>query len=140
MEKFTLQLIEKEIKTGNEPWEKETRWFTETEDGFDGTAQGYGYKTPKKLYVAYWFFKNKDKINQSKGDAIRFLKENPEVKKELKSYFDEDNSFHRAKDGDDTSLKDFVFRATNSNMTEVVEKLNSIKHLWRSLQLHNYWK
>ena len=65
MEKFTLQLTKKEIKTEDEPWEKEERWFTKTEDGFDGTAQGYGYKTPKKLYAAYWFFKNKNNKIQS---------------------------------------------------------------------------
>ena len=135
-----LQLTKKEIKTGDEPWEKEERWFTKTDDGFDGTAQGYGYKTPKKLYAAYWFFKNKDKINQSKKDVIKFLKENPDVKKELKSYFDENECFYRAKDGEDTSFKDFMVRAKNSDISEIGKKLNNVKHLWHSLELHNYWK
>jgi len=53
-----LNLIKKEIdKSGEYGFPvTETRWFVETEDGFDGTAQGYGFKSPQALYKCIWLF------------------------------------------------------------------------------------
>jgi len=55
-----LNIIPKRVPV--QDWH-ETRYFVETNDGFDGTAQGYGYRSPQNIYRAYsYYVKNwKDK-------------------------------------------------------------------------------
>ena len=74
---ITTKIIEDDV--GN----TETRYFGKTEDSFDGTAQGYGFKSKEKLEKAYWFYKNRDKISDKKNKAKKFLKENPQIKRLL---------------------------------------------------------
>ena len=65
-EKFKLNLIKKEVEN-NKTWGvpvKKFRWFVETNDGFDGTAQGYGYKTPQAVYKAYAYLRVKTNGNK----------------------------------------------------------------------------
>ena len=109
---------------------KEVRWFVETGDGFDGTAQGYGFKTPQAVYRAYAFFKNKDKYAQQKADIKRFLKENLDIKKELDDYFDESECLWRLKDGEEDSIEDMVERLEDG---ETKDKFKTNKHLWKQL-------
>lgn len=137
-EKFKLNLIKKEVKKSSQygTYSRETRWFVETNDGFDDTANGYGYKTPKAVYKAYSYFLNKDKYAQKKKEIKQWLKDNPDVKAEFDNYFHEDNCFYRAKDGEETSVENLILCIPNK--TVVVEKLNSNKNLWQ--QLMRYYR
>jgi hypothetical protein len=114
----------------------EIRWFTQTDDGFDGTAGGYGYKTPEKLYAAYWFFKNQDKILALKAEARKYLKDNDDVSFALRSYFHPDNCFYRLKDGEDSSIKNFIKESADDGLSKIADKLNTVKHLWKSMEIH----
>lgn len=121
-----LNLIKKDMNG-------EPRWFVKTNDGFDGTAQGYGYKTPDAVYRAYAWFKSKDKRKQQKKDLNRFFKENPDIKSLLDAYFSEDEMFYRYKDGEDSSMKDFM-NATKIERPDIVEKIVAIKYLWKTIE------
>jgi hypothetical protein len=125
MEKIKLNLIKKEIKN-------ESRWFVETGDGFDGTAQGYGYKTPQAVYRAYTYFKSKDERKAQEQEASKFLQENQDVKKVLEEYLDEDNCFYRLKDGDETSIPDLLEQISDEQ-PETANKLTQAKSLWRAI-------
>lgn len=112
----------------------ETRYFGKTEDSFDGTAQGYGYKSIEKLQKAYWFYKNKDKINARKGKAKSFLKDNPLIKKLLDDYFCEQNYLYAAKDGEDINMKTFLaMLEQEGNHQEVIDKMNENEDIWKNL-------
>ena len=114
--------------------EYETRYFGKTDDGFDGTAQGYGYKSIEKLNKAYWFFKNKDKINANKNKAKRFLKDNLDVKKCLLNYFDADNAVYAWKNSEELSFADLLESLEKENNSDIINKLNNVKHLWKTLE------
>lgn len=111
----------------------EPRWFVETNDGFDGAAQGYGYKSPAKLYKAYWFFKNRGKIEDAQRLAQTFLGKNLDVKAYLDTYFSEIECFYRLKEGDSTSIKDLI-ESSRQEDTKIVEKLHNNVNLWKSLE------
>ena len=53
-------------------------------------AQSYGYKTFEKAQKAMWYkFKGgKAKISTDKNEAIKFFKENPEIKKRLDNLYE----------------------------------------------------
>jgi len=127
-----IKIIQKEIKTGNEPWEKEIRYFSETNDGFDGTAQGYGYKSVQAINKAYWFFKNKNKLTKQQNDAKQFLSDNLNVKSALKSYFNCENNFWMVKEGINISIKHFCDYYKSE--IEIIEKLSTVKELWKSIE------
>jgi hypothetical protein len=115
------------------------RYFTKTDDGFDGTAQGWGYKTKEKLMKAYWFHQNRHKINGLKSDAKKFLTENPKIKKILSKYFDFDNVFHALKCGTSLSFETLMNDLNDNdwnleNKTEIIEILNKNKHLWKTIE------
>jgi len=115
------------------------RWFAKTDDGFDGTAQGWGFKTKEKLMKAYWFYQNRHKINGLKSEAKKFLAENPKIKKILLKYFDDDNVFHALKCGVSLSFKTLMVDINDvnwniENKTEIVEILNKNKHLWKTIE------
>lgn len=114
------------------------RWFAKTDDGFDGMAQGWGYKTKEKLMRAYWFHQNRHKINGLKSEAKKFLAENPRIKKILYKYFDADNILHALKCGVslsfETLLNDLNDDWDMENKAEVVEILNKNKHLWKTME------
>lgn len=106
------------FKTGSEPWDvgyvnDETRFFTipEKVGSFDGTAQGYGYKTAQALYKAYYFSANRKKIiknaNNRKQEVQKFLTEYPKIKDKVKEYFSEDSLLDMAKDSENPNYKDF---------------------------------
>lgn len=130
-----LNLIKKEIDKSAEydgiPV-KETRWFVETNDGFDGTANGYGYKTPQAVYKAYAYFKSKDKRNQETNTIKQFLVDNLDVKKALKNYLDADWAIDRMKDGEPTSIENML-EYLEDDEPELVKKLKDNKHLWKAL-------
>ena len=129
-----LDLIKKEI---THEYDVETRWFVETNDGFDGTANGYGYKSPQKLYKAYWYFKNKDKFKSLRKEVIKFLKENPDIKQIIDDYMDPDWQLDRWKDNEPTSIPDLIELIEHyddmSEKEKIIEKLNDVEHLWKSI-------
>lgn len=100
-----ITIISRATKSG-------TRYFTDPPKigGFDGTAQGYGYKTEQGLRKALWYQQNKGKIAEKDKRARGFLKQNPEIDALFNLYMDEDECFHRMKDGEPTSMKDFLER------------------------------
>lgn len=124
---ITTKIIEDNV--GN----TETRYFGETGDGFDGTAQGYGYKSKEKLEKAYWFYKNKDKINAKNNKAKKFLKENPQIKRLLDEYFSAQNYLYAFKDGGELTMESFLELLEEEGNLEIMQKLNDNKDIWRSL-------
>lgn len=128
-----LKLIKKEVIKKEDYGQevKENRWFVETNDGFDGTAQGYGYKTPQSLYKAYGYFKNKNSRKNDEKLVKKFLNENLDVKTILNSYLDPDWWIDREKDGDPTSIEDMI--ETYKEESVVIDKLIKNKHLWKQL-------
>lgn len=138
-----LIITSKTIQTGDdiEFLNYETRYFAESDDGFDGTAQGYGYKSKQKLILAYWYFLNKNKIKSLKGETKRFMKDNPEIKKLFDNYFDESNCLDYAKNNDEMSIQDFIniiSKDENINSQEIIRKLNEKKHLWKTIMQGDY--
>ena len=129
-----LNLIKKEIdKSGEYGFPvTETRWFVETGDGFDGTAQGYGFKSPQALYKAYSYFHNRNKIKSTKDKVKNFLENNPDVKTAIENYCDADWMLDRIKDGDPTSIPHMIELISEDN-PKVVEKLNANKSLWNEI-------
>ena len=120
-------------RTWTETKDYEARYFAETDDGFDGTAQGYGYKSMEKLQKAYWYYKNKDKIRAKKKEARRFLRENPKINRLLKNYFSVDNCVYALKCGETLSIGHLI-RELNPDEEEIKSKLLDVKHLWRTLE------
>ena len=132
--KFKLDLIKKEVDKSEEYGApvKETRWFVETNDGFDGTANGYGYKTPQAVYRAYSYFKNKDQRKAEFKIVQKFLKDNPDVRKMINNYMDADWVIDRQKDGEDSTIKNMI-EIMKEKYPKVVEKLEENKNLWKLL-------
>lgn len=104
---------------GKEPWEveytnNETRYFTIPEKigSFDGTAQGYGYKSKASLYKAYYYQANKKQIEQNARNNKHFVKEylakNPAVKECFDIYFSEDNMLRNLKERYPINYEDFT--------------------------------
>lgn len=111
----------------------ETRYFGKIDDGFDGTAQGYGYKSKEKLEKAYWFYKNKDKIKAKKNKAKKFLKDNPNIKRLLDNYFSAQNYVYAFKEGEEFTMESFLETIKEEGNFEVIQKLNDNKDIWRNL-------
>lgn len=132
-EKFKLDLIKKEIDKSEDYGVpvKETRWFVETNDGFDRTANGYGYKTPQAVYKAYAYFKSKDQRKQQGKEIKQFLATNPDVAEVLSEYFVDWRCIDRLKNGEESSLEDLV-KCINDR-PETAKKLQDNKHLWKAL-------
>ena len=125
-----LTLIKKDVLIEEgQPW-TEPRWFVETGDGFDGTAQGYGYKSPQALHKAYAYFKNRKHPKKASG-VKEFLRDNADVKTICDLYFDVDEMFHRMKAGETISIENLVSSIAGNVL--VIEKLNNVKHLWKQL-------
>jgi len=135
-EKFKLDLIKKEIDKSEDYGVpvKETRWFVETNDGFDGTANGYGYKTPQAIYKAYAYFKSKDQRKQQGKEIKQFLASNPDIRDAFDEYFHESNCIYRLKDREPTSVENMITYI--EDQPEVVKKLQENKHLWKALMKH----
>lgn len=135
-EKFKLDLIKKEIDKSEDYGVpvKETRWFVETNDGFDGTANGYGYKTPQAIYKAYAYFKSKDQRKQKGQEIKQFLAANPDIVAVCEAYFDEGESIYRLKDREPTSVENMLTYIEDK--PDVAKKLLDNKHLWKSLIKH----
>jgi len=112
---------------------KGDRWFVETNDGFDGTAHGYGYKTPQAVYRAYAYFKNKDKREEQDKEVRDLLKNNPDIKEALDNYLNEDNCFYRLKDGEETSMSGLIEEVIDDEKPDVAKKLEEIKRLWKAI-------
>lgn len=129
-----LNLIKKEIDKSEEYGVPvtETRWFVETNDGFDGSAQGYGYKTPQALYKAYAYFKSKDQRKAETNQVKKFLKDNPDVKAAIDEYLSDDASWYRLKDGEPSSIEHLV-ESIKDKQPEVAKKLTEAKDLWREI-------
>lgn len=133
-QQFKLDLIKKEIDKSAEYGVsvKEVRWFVETNDGFDGTAQGYGFKTPQAVYKAYAYFKSKDKKKADTGRIKQFLKDNPDVKAALNNYLDADWVKDRYLDGEPNSIENMLEHIAE-DQPEVAKKLNDNKNIWKAL-------
>jgi len=110
----------------------EIRFFAEEADpGFDGTANGYGFKSVEKLKKSYWFFQNKDRLKNLEMEAKDFLKQNPDVKQILNDYFDADWCIDRFCDGEEATIENLI-EDFKEDHPELVEKLLNAKHLWKS--------
>lgn len=129
-----LNLIKKEIDKSEEYGVpvKETRWFVETNDGFDGAAQGYGYKTPQAIYKAYAYFKSKGHRMVETKTAKQFLKDNPDIKAALSNYLDVDESVWRLKDGEPTSIENML-EYIGEDQPEIAKKLQNNQNVWKTL-------
>ena len=131
---YKLNLIKKEIDLSHEydgiPI-TETRWFVETNDGFDGTAQGYGYKSAQKLHKAYAYFISKGKRGQEQKSIKQFLACNPDVINALNIYLDEEREFYRMKDREPTTIENMLEH--HKDEPEFVKNLQDHKHLWKAL-------
>ena len=131
-----MKIVRKSVKV--DEFVTEARYFAETDDGFDGAAQGYGYRSVAKLQKAYWYYKNRHKIQNTKNEARSFLKQNPEVARVLREYFSEGNLLWAAKDGERLSMRSLIeelkMGSWSANGMEVVAKLEQCKHLWKSLE------
>jgi hypothetical protein len=90
--------------------ERNGRFYAKTDDKFDGSANGYGYKTKQALIKARWYYLNKATIDADKERARAWLNENKEAKSMLNSWLDDtDYWFYDCKDGGDgPSLKRFL--------------------------------
>ena len=126
-----MEIITKIVK--DDAGNSENRYFAETGDGFDGTAQGYGYKSMEKLKKAYWFYTNKDQIRAKQNRAKRFLKDNPRIKYLLDNYFSAQNYLYAFKDGEELTMKFFLEMLKEENELEIIQKLNDNKDIWRNL-------
>jgi len=128
-----MEIITKQIKVNE--FETETRFFAKTDDHFDGTAQGYGYKSVGKLNKAYWFYKNKEKLKTLENEAKKFLKENPDVKKLLNEYFSADNYICACKDREELSFDTLLTELKDKPIEnrDVIYKIEGAKHLWKSI-------
>lgn len=134
-----LKIYSKQITV--DKYETETRWFAETEDGFDGTAQGYGYKTKQKLMKAYWYYQNRHKIKAKQNEAKKLVRDHPDLKRALKIFFDSDNCLDAAKNGEPFGMQEFAqslaneteWRGIEINCSELHTLLQSNKHLWKDL-------
>jgi hypothetical protein len=139
-----LNIISKTIQTNDdiEFPNYETRYFADKKDGFDGTAQGYGYKSKQKLMIAYWYSQNKGKIKSLKSETKKFMKDNSDVKKLLDIYFDDQNCLYYAKDNEEMSIQDFINVISKDkeiiNSDEIIIKLNQNKHLWKTIMQGDY--
>ena len=69
--------------------ERNGRFYAKTNDKFDGSANGYGYKTKQALMKARWYFLNKSIIDANKDKARAWLNENKEAKSKLNSWLDD---------------------------------------------------
>jgi hypothetical protein len=132
-----LDLIKKEIiKNGD----KIFKWFVETDDGFDGTADGYGYNSPQKLYNAYWYFKNKSKSTSLRREVYNFLKENPDIKQIIDDYMDLDWQLDRLKDNEPTSIPDLIELIEDDNdiidKNNIIKRLNNVNYLWEFIMIY----
>ncbi|MBX8636697.1 MAG: hypothetical protein KIS30_08690 [Thermoplasmata archaeon] len=115
----------------------ETRYFAETGDGFDGTAQGYGYRSMEKLNKAYWYFKNRNRLEGEKGSAKKLLKDNRALAKLLRDYFSADNYLYALKDGETLSVQSLIEdlkQYERPDKLELIAKLESNRPLWRALE------
>lgn len=132
-----IKLIKKEIiKQIDDHFEtKETRWFAETNDNFDGTAQGYGYKSPQAVYKAYHYFKNKNKYKNNAKNVKTFLNDNPDINNALEQYFDPQECLWRDKDREPTSIEHFVETMQEEN-PEIANKMLDQKHLWKAIEAY----
>ena len=109
----------------------EIRYFAVTDDNFDGTARGYGYKSLQKLKKAYWFYQNKDKIRDKQNKAKKFLDENPQIKQLLGDYFSEQNYLYALKDGEEITMESFLMALDKDNLPGIIKKLCENKDIWR---------
>ena len=115
----------------------ETRYFAETGDGFDGTAQGYGYRSMEKLNKAYWYFKNRNRLEGEKGSAKKLLKDNRALAKLLRDYFSADNYLYALKGGETLSVQSLIEdlkQYERPDKLELIAKLESNRPLWRALE------
>ena len=131
-----MKITTKQIKTNE--FETEIRYFAETNDDFDGNAQGYGYKSIEKLKKAHWFYKNKGKLRSMEHQAKKFLKSNPEIKKLLNDYFSADNHIYALKNREELSFDGLITELRDGNWTvenreETIKKIEESKHLWKSI-------
>ena len=132
-----LRVTTKQVQVNE--YQTETRYFVETGDGFEGSANGFGYKSMEKLHKAYWYHKNRGRISQMKGEAMAFLKENPEVKRVVDQYFSADNQLHAWKDGEKLSFPDLIQGLESGGWVEenghdIARKISEKKHLWKTLE------
>jgi hypothetical protein len=118
------------LNMNKQPTIRGDRWFVETKDGFDGTANGYGFKTPQAVYKSYAYFKSKDQRAQQDKDVKNFLKENSDVKEVLDAYLSEDECFYRMKDQEPTSVANLLDYLEDES---VAEKIKTLEPLWKAI-------
>ncbi len=110
------------------------RYFADSSGGFDGTAQGWGYKSIEALKKAFWYSRHRSEFKHRENMARKFLKNNPEVRELLGQYFSEGNMLDSWKDGEELTLEgliDEVRRENPSNAQEIIRLLEEAKPLWK---------
>lgn len=85
------------------------RYFTEPENinGFDGTANGWGYRTIEKLQTAYMWHDLRT-ARKGRNDAELLLKNYPSVRQVLRYYFDPDWENDRAAKGETATIATMI--------------------------------
>lgn len=126
-----MKIISKKVSKNE--YETEVRYFAETDDGFDGSAQGYGYKSEEKLQKAYWWYKNgdawKDKVKDRQNKILthfRTNKEYAELYENLVEFFHPDNAFYLMKDGNTYDKKSFLdyYSTKKEHLNDVLQTLH----------------
>ncbi|MGA8543522.1 MAG: hypothetical protein WB947_08320 [Thermoplasmata archaeon] len=113
----------------------ETRYFADTGDEFDGTARGYGFRSLERLHRAYWYFKNRPRLEALRSDARRFLRENPRAAAAIREYFSTERAIYAWKDGEILSMQSLVAELEcTPGAEDVVLQLNAHRHLWTTLE------
>ena len=135
-----MEIVARKVPISDDPADQsftETRYFAETDDGFDGTAQGYGYRSMEKLNRTCWYFKNRNRLDSEKGNARKLLKDNPVLTEILNDYFSADNYVYAFKDGETLSMQsliDSLRHEEGPDKLDVIAKLEANRSLWRALE------
>ena len=114
-------------------YENEIRYFAESDDGFDGNAQGYGYKSVEKLKKAYWWYKEGDnwkkKVQNRRIDILTYFRINKnsnELYGKLLDFFHPDNAIYLMKERETYDRNSFLDYYNNMEkpLDEILQNLH----------------
>ena len=86
---------------------------------------------------AYWYFKNRNRLEGEKGSAKKLLKDNRALAKLLRDYFSADNYLYALKGGETLSVQSLIEdlkQYERPDKLELIAKLESNRPLWRALE------
>lgn len=111
--------------------QKGDRWFSNSIESFDGTAQNHGYENPQKLFEVFYAEMEKLRHEELHEAAIQFLKDEPEIRSLLVRYFDEGEVFSRLKRKQESTIYNFL---ASSGDLPILEKLKGNVLIHRSIE------